>query len=120
GCGRRLRETCQSTFAPEALTTAAQRPTSVLMISPNCSGVLGAQGSMPNFTSNARNSSVFWKRCISAFNRATTAGGVPPVATTPCQACQSKPGSVAEIGGTSGISTDCLPAEVPSAVILPP
>ena len=37
----------------------------------------------------------------------------------PCHACQSKPGTVAAIGGTDGSSVVCFAADVPSAITLP-
>ena len=49
----------------------------------------------------------------------TISFGVPAGATIPCHACQSKPGTVAEIGGTSGSSVEGLAADVPKAITLP-
>ena len=45
--------------------------------------------------------------------------GVPAGATMPCHACQSKPGTVAAIGGTDASSVVGFAADVPSAVTLP-
>ena len=45
--------------------------------------------------------------------------GVPTGATIPCHACQSKPGTVAAIGGTDGSSVVCRATDVPSATTLP-
>src|SRR5450756_1938910 len=74
---------------------------------------------MPNLTSNARNSGVLWMRRNSAPSVARIAGGVPAGATTPCHACQSKPGTLSAIGGTPAIRVVGFALEVPSATTLP-
>ncbi len=85
----------------------------------NSAGVCGGADSMPNLRSCSRNSGVDWIRCSSAASFATIAGGVAAGATMPCQASQSKPLTVAAIGGTPGTSVVGFADEVPSGVTFP-
>ena len=73
---------------------------------------------MPNLNSCSLNSGVAWIFCNSAASRATIVARRAAGATMPCHACQSKPGTVAAIGGTAGSSVVCFAAEVPSAIDL--
>src|SRR5471032_3084235 len=53
----------QSTLAPETLTALAHRGCSAAIVAANCSGLCGANGSMPNLYSCSLNSGVSWILC---------------------------------------------------------
>ena len=78
----------QFAFAPDALTSSAQRGASLRISSLKSATPIGRISS-PTFESSARNSGVASSRLISALRRATMADGVPAGAAIDCHACRS-------------------------------
>src|SRR5689334_24061604 len=78
----------QSALTPARLTTAAHFALSLRMNAPNCSGVplMGSEPMASTFSLYEEDAAIW---TISAFNRVTTARGMPTGATMPVQVVAS-------------------------------
>src|SRR5690348_1461590 len=87
-CDRSYHHRNQSALTPARLTTAAHFALSLRMNAPNCSGVplMGSEPMASTFSLYEEDAAIW---TISAFNRVTTARGMPTGATMPVQVVAS-------------------------------